>query len=520
MAIVMGPVLKFVGQETANNKLLWHVSALIVTDGEEPDGRYEYDGVAPAQPAPRTLLRQHRQHKVLRYDMAVPRAAAETTVTYTIDGTAKPDFDFHVPALNGQFNIAYASCNGFSEPGLMKDVNDHFAMWEDLRTCLPETPEDQSQSHAHLLVMGGDQIYADSIWLEKSVLGNWSALDNDEANKSPVTPEMQEALEDFYFTLYVKRWAWPSNPQRKHSAHAMASIPTLMMWDDHDIIDGWGSYSVARNTCPMFQALFREAEKNFDLFQQQHVRHTNLTHSGYMQQNGPYTFLHVIDGVAILGLDLRFERTPTQVISKEHWKEIYSRLEALKAVRHVLVLSSIPLVHADFTTVQTGLSLWPGQQELEDDLLDHWDNEQHSEERLRFIHRLSRLADDKSARITILSGDVHIGALGIIENSRAELKHGKVVINQLTSSGIVHPPPGGIARYVIEQVFATTDSQVDQGIVARLVPPGAGKRLFVGSRNWLSLDIEPGEKGRIWVKWHAENDPGTPRTKVIHPVGA
>lgn len=515
MAIIMGPVLKFIGEDEAHK---WHVSALIVTEGETPACAIQYDGLAPAQQSSGVTLAEYGGRKVLRYDMAVPRREAELIATYSIEGAAKPTFNFHVPALNGQLNIAYASCNGFSEPGLMKDVNDHFAMWEDLRTAVPETKAGAPITHNHLLILGGDQIYADSIWLEKEEIGFWSTLDNETANAAPVTEKMQKELDDFYFELYVKRWAWPSDTARKHSAHAMASIPSLMMWDDHDIIDGWGSYSPTRNECNVFKALFKAAARNFDLFQQQEVRDTNMTYSGYVRQDGPRSFMHQIDGVVILGLDLRTERTPQQVISKEHWEEIYNRLEtAADPVRHVLVLSSIPMVHADFSVVQSAFTLWPGKQELEDDLLDHWDNEQHSEERLRFIHRMSRFANARNAAITILSGDVHIGAFGTIENSRPELKN-KVVMHQLTSSGIVHPPPGGFARYVIEKVFATTEDEIDDGIIAKLMPPGAGKRLFVGSRNWLSLDIEPDKTGRIWVKWHAEKDPGTPRTKVLHPV--
>jgi len=73
MAIIMGPVLKFVGEDANKN---WHVSALIVTEGEEPACRFEYDGIAPAQPATMVELATYGDRKVLRYDMAVPRVAS------------------------------------------------------------------------------------------------------------------------------------------------------------------------------------------------------------------------------------------------------------------------------------------------------------------------------------------------------------------------------------------------------------------------------------------------------------
>jgi hypothetical protein len=51
-------------------------------------------------------------------------------------------------------------------------------------------------------------------------------------------------------------------------------------------------------------------------------------------------------------------------------------------------------------------------------------------------------ADSKKCRVAVLSGDVHVGALGMIESTRGTAEEpSSQVINQLTSSGIVHPPP-------------------------------------------------------------------------------
>jgi hypothetical protein len=44
--------------------------------------------------------------------------------------------------------------------------------------------------------------------------------------------------------------------------------------------------------------------------------------------------------------------------------------------------------------------------------------------------------------------------------------------------------------------------------------PGTDYR-FVANRNWLSLDIEMGEKCRIWANWFVE-DRVQPLTKVVH----
>ncbi|MFJ3372918.1 hypothetical protein [Pseudomonas sp. NPDC086251] len=52
---------------------------------------------------------------------------------------------------------------------------------------------------------------------------------------------------------------------------AIARIPTVMMWDDHDIFDGWGSYSPAMQHCELFKVMMRHARKAFWVFQMQHA---------------------------------------------------------------------------------------------------------------------------------------------------------------------------------------------------------------------------------------------------------
>jgi phosphodiesterase/alkaline phosphatase D-like protein len=38
----------------------------------------------------------------------------------------------------------------------------------------------------------------------------------------------------FYFNSYLRQWSQPLYTS------ALATIPHLMTWDDHDIFDGWG----------------------------------------------------------------------------------------------------------------------------------------------------------------------------------------------------------------------------------------------------------------------------------------
>ena len=93
-----------------------------------------------------------------------------------------------------------------------------------------------SDSPYHLLLMGGDQIYADSIWEVVPSIKRWSEKKAERRSTAPFTPTMGRQVERFYFELYCSRWA------QAEPARMFTRIPTVMMWDDHDIFDGWGSY--------------------------------------------------------------------------------------------------------------------------------------------------------------------------------------------------------------------------------------------------------------------------------------
>ncbi len=142
---------------------------------------------------------------------------------------------------------------------------------------------------------------------------DWSA-----ANGVPPTPLMKTELEKFYFDLYTLRWAQPE------VAHMLATVPTIMMWDDHDIIDGWGSYPVERQTCDVFKALWDAARKAFTVFQQ-HLKFTEPM--GNVAPAHGFSFGHVIANTAILALDMRSERTDRMVMSENHWTLVYQWLD-------------------------------------------------------------------------------------------------------------------------------------------------------------------------------------------------
>jgi hypothetical protein len=493
MPIEMGPVLSLVRADPDR----WELSCLVVA-GEQPEDLHCPDRTDTAGPFEPLWSMEGRTAFRARFSLALRDRPTE--IEYRIGEAA---FAIALPALGMAPRVAYGSCNGFSSLKAMKGVADKNCLWRKMAAQHGSKP-------FHLLLLGGDQVYADSMWENVPSMEAWGELSWEKGNNVQATEGMKDDLARFYFDLYTKRWA------QLEVAQMLSRVPTIAMWDDHDIIDGWGSYPKDRQTCSVYRdAIWPAARKAFRTFQHQLM--DGEPHPAAIAPDQGQTIGHVIASVAILALDMRTERTMAQVLSPSHWDLVYRWAEGLRGPRHLLLMSSIPVIYPGFDTLERLLGIFPGYQDLEDDLADHWSSRPHKGERLRLIHRLLALAEKARIRPTIISGDVHVGALGYVESRRAEAGSG-AVINQLISSGIVHPGPGGAVLFALRHLFDNSD-EIDRGIVGRMVEfPGTQDR-FIGGRNFLTLTPDLTEAPRLWAEWVLEKDEH-PYTKVIHSLEA
>jgi PhoD related phosphatase len=535
--VKLGPILKFLGCQNDT----WGVSALVVTDAA--DAAPEVAIVGQRKPAAVLLAQlQHTGSAVWRFDFAIAQTALRQTVAYTCNGVSA---DLQVPAKGAQPALAYASCNGFSDPKLMKQVKDKNALWARMARLhdAVDTIRGRKFGPWDVLLMGGDQVYSDSMWVDVPALAQWSELTYDQRMQHDFSPALRTDVETFFENLYLARWA------QVELRVAMRSIPSVMMWDDHDIMDGWGSYPFEQHNCAVYQGIFSVAKRYFMLFQQQTA---DLLPPATLPGQSGFSKGFRIGGMGLLALDMRSERAPhdprasaiamvnhsgasgigsigqadqpgnyqpDQVMSEASWRAVYQWLDAQESMSHLLIMSSIPVVHPTFGLLEKMLGALPGQQELEDDLRDHWTSPPHLQERLRLVHRLLRLSAQKTCRVTLLSGDVHVAAVGAVESDRNDVPPNARVINQLTSSGIVHPAPPAIARYFLEQACKQVET-LDRGITATMYEFPATTRRLIGARNFLTIEPDhnvPDGEVRLWANWWVEGE-ADPTTKVIHPV--
>lgn len=278
LEIVCGPLLNYrrmSGEHTASP--VWHGSVLIVTTpGQRPEAlSLHCAGIADAEG--RMQYAQGRNERSFRaiklyedprtaffnYEIEVPFQDTEALWEYTIprmveaSGLRKGHPDkptrFFVCAKQESFRIMFHSCNGFSV-GTDMDVWKGPSLWNDVLRMHTQQP-------FHVMIGGGDQIYNDSVRVD-GPLKQWTTIANPRKRRdSPFDEGMRARCDQYYYDNYV-RWY-------NTDAFALSNgqIAQLNIWDDHDIIDGFGSYTDHFMKCPVFRGIGGVAYKYYLLFQ-------------------------------------------------------------------------------------------------------------------------------------------------------------------------------------------------------------------------------------------------------------
>lgn len=420
-------------------------------------------------------------------DAAADEASLASPVSMLAAGADKRRF--RLLPTSRPLRLGLLSCNGAFQ---VADAKRRYLMWRKLR-------EQIEQGSIDVLIHAGDQIYADAIWMKHDASYASRGLTPDNtARVAAVTEE--------YRRWYVER-AWDA----PDVAVVLASVPNLMTWDDHDIYDGYGSND--DDDQPPQQAFLKAAAQAFSEFQTSHGPGT-LGPSGQSFLTG---FVH--GDVGVLLLDTRLNRrwsTGTilgagQLETMDAWLATHA-----PKLRHLFVVSSIPLVHAKVTAALKLIEMLPGRQGLEDDLREAWTASRNRGECQALCKRLfATLAAHRGLQITMLSGDVHVGALAEVESLLpAHQQAGVRRLFQVTSSGIGYPPVGGIAMWAVRKLL--TSAWVELGSAdfrGRLLTLNGVEDQVVEARNFAVIRLEGDggawhPQGNVHVDFHAETADG------------
>ncbi|KAF4548800.1 Hypothetical protein D9617_25g061300 [Elsinoe fawcettii] len=402
-----------------------------------------------------------------RFNIEVELGVTQARIAYRINGG--PATGFWVPARGSTMNIMFHSCNGFS---LSVDPNSFSGpdpLWRDVLNSHAMKPY-------HVMIGGGDQLYNDRVMRETNLFREWLQIKNPQhKHEADFTKEMQNELENFYLDRYS---LWFSQGL---FGLANSQIPMVNLWDDHDIIDGFGSYPDHFMRNKVFTGLGAIAFKYYMLFQHQSLSAETFQEEPswilgaspgpYIHQHSRNVFMFLGRRVAFLGLDCRTERRRDEVLCQGTYDLIFNRCRAeiVKGeTKHLIVLLTVPIAYPRLNFLENILTSrvmdpikaigragalglggmmnkFDGGVEILDDLDDHWTAKHHKQERNWFIQELQALAAEKSVRITILGGDVHLGAIGQFYTSKklghVSKDHDHRYMPNVVSSAIVNTPP-------------------------------------------------------------------------------
>ncbi|KAK8162782.1 hypothetical protein BKA80DRAFT_236860 [Phyllosticta citrichinensis] len=457
-----------------------------------------------------------------RFNIEVELGKVQSRLAYRIN--RGPAIGFWVPARGETMNIMFHSCNGFS---LSVDPNQFCGpdpMWRDVLNNHQTRP-------FHVMIGGGDQIYNDKSTQATTYFKEWLATKNAMTkHAAQFTPEMQDELEQFYLDRYAM---WFSQGL---FGMAASQIPMVNMWDDHDIIDGFGSYPHHFMKNPVFCGLGAVAFKYYMLFQHQSVPdETERQEESWLlgAAPGPYInqlsrniFMFLGKNVAFLGLDCRTERMRDEVLSEDSYYKIFERCrrEIRKGeTKHLIVLLGVPIAYPRLNFLEnlltsrvmdpikalgrTGMlggfvNKFDGGVEILDDLDDHWTAKHHKAERNWFIQELQELAADKSVRVTILGGDVHLAAVGqFYSKKRLHIPKDRDhrYMPNIISSAIVNTPPPELMGDILNKrnKIHHLDEDTDEDMIPMFTHDVDGKprnnHHLLPRRNWCSLrEYRPG----------------------------
>lgn len=549
--IACGPLVRFLASHE-NNSNNYRGSIMIVVrnidDGIDvptlqfvigpsvSDGTKEHS-IAEEAPIDSKVIYKEQNFTFIRYSFMFQLKEFEQRVRYSIDGDFKQHFQFFLPSSLKSMNVMSYSCNGFSLA--VETESFKSSLWLDVLR-----KHNQTNFHYHVMVGGGDQIYADSVKNSSTELAKWLKHKHLHAYEKS-TPEMVESLNDFYLNHYIKWFGkgyWEGiNGKTIQAAYpiALSTIPQINIFDDHDIIDGYGSYKDITMRQDIFKTLGQRAFFYYMLFQHHtHPDEPTEPESSWImgKKPGPYinqlsrsVFAKLGRNIGFLGMDNRTERTKKQVVMPETYDAIFNRLEdevsksesAGKPLKHLYVLLGVPICYprmvflerlassplarplkflARHGVIARGLvNEFDGEIELLDDMEDHWCSHHHKKERNALMKRLIAFGHEHSIRITILSGDVHLCCISRFrdDSGRKSYKSPEndpsFIINLISSAIVNVAPPDGMAKFLS---YRTKEHIFESFIKEDMVPlfelePASNKKratnMFMNKRNYADL---------------------------------
>lgn len=436
------------------------------------DGRTVSHDLSPTDVGSATLatfsLRDLSTGQAVRYATAGGDTLADLpSADALLDGAPRSFRTLPLPSER-RLRVALVSCNDLRS---QRDA-DATRLWRTLK-------EEIDAGRVDLVLHAGDQVYADD------VADGWAGDAGDLGS---------------YRQHYVNTWSIPD------VAAVLERVPSMMMWDDHEIFDGYGSNDDDQQ--PAAQQRFRAASQAFREFQ------GGLVTRPLGSADHAWWFRH--GDVGIIALDGRSRRDwgRDTILGVDQRDALKRQLDTWVGAKlaHVLVVVGTPPVYVPSLVAELAERLFHG--EALDDLRDGWRATHNEDEGTLLVHRLAYFSAISGTRVSLLAGDIHVGTLGVIEAPGFGAPTPRdVTLFQITSSGITRSAPSGTELRILNLVRDLGGGELGFGGLAtgKLREIGDEGHIL-GKRNLAVLDLR--DDGSIGVTYHFE-DGGDVRTSTL-----
>lgn len=341
-----------------------------------------------------------------------------------------------------------------------------------VRAEIPEVPRPD------LIVALGDQVYVEPAHDLYGRYGQTHPLSAWTVEQDPRPRLGLAAFERFLDELYRHTWSFTTLDE------AFRRTPSVMVWDDHEIRDGWGSHGDEHVYRDTYYAAARRAFLDHQL-----SRGPRPVTQDARRLDAPLHQALTLHGVPIFLLDERSARDVRvpAVLGDEQWAELEAWLAALDPGRcpYYVLVSPAPLLHR-ITNLRELASSFDA--ETRDDVTDFWTSEVNAAELERVLGCIVANAR-RGLRAVILSGDMHLSAITRLAAGAEDGSSDSVLAYEIVTSGLAGRVGGSGLKEVIGDRGVVEADPVEVGGVATTTELG----LIRSAPNFGGLEFDGGE---------------------------
>ena len=325
-----------------------------------------------------------------------------------------------------------------------------------------------------MVIGGGDQVYVDNsegmtdLWLFLREHQEHIEKKFVDSNKKFMEQEFKEYIVQIIRKYYLIYW------NDEDLLHVFGRVPQYMVWDDHEIMDGWGSLTPEEKVeVFQYQSKLLDKVKNRGKQKEYVIQDSELilqiveatwhaTAQVYNEfqncHNPSKKFNPLKDKPDWFEWDFSFCRGPQYQFyaldmrgnhdctaesyllcgEKQH-ERMEKWLNNLPDETEIaFIISPVPVIHWD-SIVDWSVYV---VSTLKDDLMDAWSHHTNHDERARLLDNLLRFSHEKKTTICMFGGDVHCMSAYVLTDEK-RFPDAKIV--HITASAITRKPCPSVA---------------------------------------------------------------------------